>query len=66
MGKRAMTFEEKAARAARAKFQKCPICQGELVPTRVVKACFNPQTKKYRFTDEIIKVCGCNQKEVYG
>lgn len=65
MGKRTMTFEEKAARAARSKFDRCAKCGGDLVPTKVVRAYFSEKSRSYKFKEEMIKICQCNQKEIF-
>jgi len=65
MGKRSMTFEEKAARAKRSKFEKCIKCGGDMVPVKIVRAFKGTGSNSYKFEERVVKVCQCNEKEIY-
>jgi hypothetical protein len=58
------TFEDKVQRAKAAGQAHCPVCNELLHPVKVRE--FMMENGKRKVVSKIVKVCKCNQTEVYG
>jgi len=43
----------------------CPVCESQIIFVKVVKTEKSPKTDAWRFNQNNIGVCKCNEKEVY-
>ena len=64
MAKKVKSFRDKLEKAAREKHIKCPVCGKDKEFVKVIRAEKTPNGS-YRYVEEMIAVCGCNEKEVF-
>ncbi|MCD6097844.1 hypothetical protein J7K18_03020 [bacterium] len=64
MARKVTSFRDKLKKAAKEKHIKCPVCGRE---KKFVKAIRARRTQKgsYRYVEEVVAVCGCNEKDVF-
>ena len=60
------SFAAKVAKASGKVADQCPICNSPISHILNVKSIFSDQTKAWKFKEGHMKVCKCNQQEVYG
>ena len=65
MGKKDRTFASKVAKGAVEHGEKCPVCGDTFHLLKVVSTMDVPEKKSYRFQEKMVKVCKCNEKEIY-
>jgi uncharacterized C2H2 Zn-finger protein len=58
-------FAEKAKKGMAEKGFKCPRCGTVKVPTLYVQS-MRSAHGSYRFNRQLVQVCKCNEKEIYG
>ncbi|HXG38911.1 MAG TPA: hypothetical protein VNL36_09115 [Bacteroidota bacterium] len=58
-------FAEKAKKGMAEKGVKCPKCGTVKVPTLYVQS-MQSTHGSYRFNRQLVQVCKCNEKEIYG
>ncbi len=58
-------FAEKAKKGMMERGVKCPKCGTVRVPTLYVNSTRSAH-RSYRFNRQIVQVCKCNEKEIYG
>ena len=63
---KASGFGDKVAKAQAQKFRLCPVCGADTVPVRVVRSVRNEERGSTQYHDTIVKVCKCNEKQVWG
>lgn len=61
---KAQTFADKAAKSQKLKYKKCPKCENVMEPILVVSSEMTA-SGTWKFNQKRIKVCKCNEKEVY-
>lgn len=61
---KAQSFAEKAAKAGKLKYKKCPKCDTMMEPFLVVTTEMS-KSGNWKFIQRRIKVCKCNEKEVF-
>lgn len=59
------SFADKAAKAAMKRYQDCPKCNTQLLPVLFVAAAKQANGSR-KFRQKMVRVCKCNEKEVYG
>ncbi len=64
MGKKQMTFADKLKKEKEVIY--CKKCGGGILPTFHVKSEWSQATRSWKFRQRVVKVCKCNQKEIYG
>ncbi len=57
-------FADKTSKAA-SKKRICPVCNSDITPVMVVASDRSPRSGSVKFSQRLIKVCKCNEKEVY-
>lgn len=61
------SFAAKLAKAAhKGADATCPVCGEPTSPVLFVVSEKSPVTNAWRFNKRLVKVCKCNQKEIYG
>jgi len=63
VARKVKSFADKAL--SRADVNVCPVCGEAQQNMLVVKPERNPESNHYRFVRNRVKVCKCNEKEVY-
>lgn len=58
-----LSFEQKAKKEK--KVINCPVCHGAIQYVRLVKSVRNQAKGSWKFLDQHVGVCKCNQAEVY-
>ncbi len=58
-----LSFEEKAKKTK--KVVHCPVCGGAVQHIRLVKAVRSQTKESWKFLDQNVGVCKCNQAEAY-
>ena len=56
-------FASKTERALQDKHKLCPVCGGEIVRVKHITTVTDEKT--IRFNEKMVKVCKCNQSEIY-
>ena len=46
--------------------QQCPVCKSPMTAALYIRPVYFDETDSWKFNRRHIKVCKCNQKEVYG
>jgi hypothetical protein len=64
MAKKQRTFADKLKKEKEVAY--CKKCGGAIQPVLHVKSEWSENTNAWKFRQKIVKVCKCNQKEVYG
>ena len=64
MARKQRTFADKLRREKQV--VHCPKCGGAVQPIFHVKSEWSERTNSWKFKQKLVKVCKCNQKEVYG
>ena len=59
-------FADKIAKQQARKFPVCPTCGGDRVPVKVVRSVRGAHRNTWQFRSQVIKVCKCNEKDVWG
>ena len=59
------SFLSKVAKAA-GHGQKCPTCGETISTVQVITSVKNEEKDSWRFNENFVAVCKCNEKEVYG
>jgi uncharacterized OB-fold protein len=62
---KALTFQEKAAKAAQIKGTKCPVCGTVFQPILLVSSERSARGAGWKFNEKRVQVCKCNEKQVY-
>lgn len=65
MAKKDRTFASKVAKASLDFTEKCSVCGDSYRLLKVVSTIKLPEKNSYRFQEKIVKVCKCNEKEIY-
>ncbi|MFQ6092793.1 MAG: hypothetical protein ACE5OR_08945 [bacterium] len=60
------SFAAKVAKASGKRADQCPVCKGPISHVLFVKSVLSNRTGSWRFNEGHIRVCKCNQQEVYG
>ena len=60
------TFADKALKSAAAKGAKCPVCGTIYQPILLVSSVRSGTSPAWKFSERRVRVCKCNEKEVYG
>lgn len=60
------SFAAKVAKASGKSVEQCPVCNGPVNHVLFVKSVFSDRTHSWKFNEGHVKVCKCNQQEVYG
>ena len=66
MAKKERSFAAKVAKSTAVKGEICPVCGGAIQPVVYIKSERSPLTGNWRFKKNMVKVCKCNHKEIYG
>jgi hypothetical protein len=64
MGKKPMTFADKLKKEKQV--IHCKKCGGAIQPIFHVKPEWSESSGSWKFKQRMVKVCKCNQKEIYG
>lgn len=59
------SFADKAAKAAMKRYTDCPKCNTQMLPVLFVNAQKQSNGSR-KFRQQMVRVCKCNEKEVYG
>lgn len=59
------SFAAKVAKASGKTADHCPTCNSSISHVLYVKSVFSDQTNAWKFKEGHMKVCKCNQQEVY-
>ena len=65
MGKKDRTFANKMAQGVVDYDEKCPVCGEAFKLIRVIASMKTPEKNSYRFKENMVKLCKCNEKEIY-
>jgi|Deesub1362B_J571_1020462.scaffolds.fasta_scaffold00887_14 uncharacterized protein with PIN domain len=60
------TFLDKLRKMSEFKAEVCPECNTEIQRVMVVRSQKAERTGGWRFNREMVNLCKCNEKEVYG
>ena len=60
------SFAAKVAKASGKSVEHCSTCKGPINTVLFVRSVFSDQTSSWKFKEGYVKVCKCNQQEVYG
>ena len=60
------TFADKMSKIGAAKGAKCPVCDTVFQPILLVTSERSQVTKSWAFNERNVKVCKCNEKQIYG
>lgn len=63
MAKKAKTFAEKAMK--KSLHEVCSVCGQEYSAVKLVKSEKKGTSNNWQYVEKIVKVCKCNEKEVY-
>ncbi len=63
---KAMSFAEKAAKAAGKKGHTCPQCGQPVTTVKLVYSEKSPVKNSWKYNQRFVAVCKCNEKEIYG
>ena len=63
MARKQRTFADKVQ--AKPHVVDCPKCNSPIQPVLMVKPVKNEHSGAWKFKRQLVKVCKCNQKEVY-
>ena len=64
MAKKAKTFAEKAL-GRQSNAPVCPVCGEAYTPILVVNSEKSKENNQWKYARKMVKVCKCNEKEVY-
>lgn len=60
------SFAAKVAKASGKKSDQCSVCNSTTNHVLFVKSVYSDQTRSWKFNERYLRVCKCNQQEVYG
>ena len=60
------SFAAKAAKGKGGNANSCPVCGESFTAVKLSKTDKHETTGAYRFSDKIVKMCKCNEKEIFG
>ncbi|MCK4965948.1 hypothetical protein KAS50_02890 [bacterium] len=64
MAKKERTFASKLSKDNAG--EKCPVCNQQLSSVKLIKSVQTEDTGAWKFQENHVKICKCNQKEVMG
>ncbi|MFC1558834.1 hypothetical protein ACFL40_05725 [candidate division KSB1 bacterium] len=64
MAKKERTFASKLNKENTA--EKCPVCNQQISSVKLIKSVQTEDTGAWKFQENHVKMCKCNQKEVMG
>jgi hypothetical protein len=64
MAKKPKTFADKMKKG-KGGDNVCPKCSGEIQRVKLIKSVKSETTNSWRFNQNMVDVCKCNEKEVY-
>jgi len=65
MAKKVASFADKVAKDAKKVVETCPKCGAPLLTAKLVVSRKDDTKNSWRFNTKSVKVCKCNDKEVY-
>ena len=65
MAKKAKSFADKLRKMSEAKAKICTVCKGEIQRVMLVKSIKSEEKNSWKFNENMVNVCKCNEKEVY-
>lgn len=65
MAKKVASFADKVAKDAKKVVETCPVCGTPIQVAKLVVSKKDPDKKAWRYSTKSIKICKCNEKEVY-
>lgn len=64
MGKKKRTFADKVAKGTGPRGEVCPKCEAVIRVMKIVRAEKDEEKDSWRFSENIEKICKCNEKEL--
>ncbi|MEN3038305.1 MAG: hypothetical protein ABDI07_03995 [Candidatus Kryptonium sp.] len=65
MAKKVASFADKVAKDAKKVIETCPKCNAPIQIAQLVVSKRNDETGNWRYSKRSVKICKCNEKEVY-
>jgi DNA repair exonuclease SbcCD ATPase subunit len=65
MAKKATSFADKIRKNQEAVKRLCPVCNTEFQRVKFVKSVESENKNSWRFNQNMVDVCKCNEKEVF-
>ncbi len=65
MAKKVASFADKVAKDAKKVVETCPVCGAPIQIAKLVVSKKNPDKDTWRYNTKSVKICKCNEKEVY-
>ncbi len=65
MAKKVASFADKVAKDAKKVVETCPNCGAPMQIAQLVVSKKNPDKGTWRYNTRNVKICKCNEKEVY-
>ncbi len=65
MAKKVASFADKVAKDAKKVVETCPVCGAQIQIAKLVVSKKNEDKGTWRYSSRSVKVCKCNEKEVY-
>ncbi len=62
---KSISFADKMAKKAKASTNTCPVCNGEYKRVKSVKYFQSDSSGSWKFSQKMVNLCKCNEKEVY-
>ena len=65
MARKVAGFADKLKKRQGAQTNVCPACNSDIQRVKFVKSVKSDTTQSWRFNENMVDVCKCNEKEVY-
>jgi len=65
MAKKAKSFADKLRKMSEAEAQICSVCKTEIQRVMLIKSVKSEEKNSWKFNQNMVNVCKCNEKEVY-
>lgn len=65
MAKKVASFADKVAKDAKKIIETCPRCGSPIQIAQLVVSKKSEETEMWRYSKKSVKICKCNEKEIY-